>query len=276
MNQVQNNVYEVLKVFDELCTKNDIGYVLVFGTLLGAVRHKGFIPWDDDIDIAMLRSEYEKLKQVAHALPEGFVLQTHEQDPHYLFTMPKIRNTKQDLQEFGLSHMKIARGPWLDIFIYDAIPDANEEAQNFLHELSSLHKTMFLSAFVYPRPDDRGIKKLIKTLLFKRNKRRFFNTRVQKSLDKLYRKINDATLRYHDQETRRLAPLCFYEKPAHYLRDSLLRSDFTEIEYLPFEDHAFPVPKRFDEILSSFYGDYMTPVPPEQRKSLHIYEEKHE
>lgn len=85
---------EMLQEVDRVCRKHDIKYTIFGGTLLGAVRHKGFIPWDDDADIAMLREEYEKFKSVMHEInPEICYLQDNDTDPEYRWGYSKVRKT---------------------------------------------------------------------------------------------------------------------------------------------------------------------------------------
>src|SRR5690554_4796206 len=92
LKAIQSIQVEILLEIDRICKKNDIRYQLFAGTLLGAVRHKGFIPWDDDIDLAMLREDYDKFIQVCkYDLDNKYFLQTYETDPQYTFTFGKVR-----------------------------------------------------------------------------------------------------------------------------------------------------------------------------------------
>ena len=98
---------EMLSDLQKICEKYNLEYFAVFGTALGAVRHKGFIPWDDDSDIAMLREEYEKFRKVAHEMdPSICYFQDHFNDPEYLWQYGKLRRTGTTFVRAGQEHMK--------------------------------------------------------------------------------------------------------------------------------------------------------------------------
>lgn len=125
LRPAQLKMLDILQAIDKICFKHDIKYFLACGTLLGAVRHKGFIPWDDDCDIAMMRSDYEKFMQVAPGeLPDHLFLQTHELDSNYPKKICKIRNKNTKLVECDeTEHEKYCQGIFVDIFIYDYYPE---------------------------------------------------------------------------------------------------------------------------------------------------------
>ena len=114
---------DMLAEVDRVCRKHNITYSIVAGTLLGAVRHKGFIPWDDDADIAMLREDYERFRKVAHEMdPEICWLQDHETDPNYPWGYSKVRRTGTKYVRIGQEHLKMKTGVMIDIFPLDDIP----------------------------------------------------------------------------------------------------------------------------------------------------------
>ena len=114
---------DMIKELDRVCRKHNIKYTIFGGTLLGAVRHKGYIPWDDDADIAMLREEYEKFKKVAHELDSKICyFQDHETDPNYRWGYAKLRRTNTKYVRVGQEHIKCKTGFFIDIFPMDDIP----------------------------------------------------------------------------------------------------------------------------------------------------------
>jgi lipopolysaccharide cholinephosphotransferase len=120
LRKAQMRMLEMLDVFVEICERHNITYWLVCGTLLGARRHGGFIPWDDDLDIAILQSDYKKLITVLEKeLPETLKLQTRETDKSYWFHWPRIRDTRSLLH--GVKNFKY-KGIFLDIFVLEAVP----------------------------------------------------------------------------------------------------------------------------------------------------------
>ena len=121
---------EIFKVFLDIANKLDIKYYLIGGTLLGAVRHKGFIPWDDDIDVGLPRKDYEKfIAEAQKYLPDYYFLQTYETDPEYPLSFAKIRDSRTTYLETALNNKKINHGVFFDIFPLDFYPE-NEKDQD--------------------------------------------------------------------------------------------------------------------------------------------------
>ena len=110
---------DIMKIFSEICEKNNLRYFLVGGTMLGAVRHKGFIPWDDDMDVGMPRPDYEKFLQIVrNNLPEGYSFLNYKQDEEYKRYFSRIVNNKVKI--YNASNTKtIVENAWLDIFPFD-------------------------------------------------------------------------------------------------------------------------------------------------------------
>ena len=115
---------DMLVEFDRVCRENNIKYCIACGTLLGAVRHKGYIPWDDDADIVMLREDYEKFRKISDKLNnEICYFQDHNNDPDYLWQYAKLRRTGTSFVRAGQEHMKGKTGVFVDIFVLDDIPN---------------------------------------------------------------------------------------------------------------------------------------------------------
>lgn len=113
---------EMVKELDRICKKHDIPYFLYWGTLLGAIRHDGFIPWDDDLDVAVMRKDYKKLMKVLpNELPEQLVLQTNDTDHNYFSFMAKLRYKKSVLHEEPFADSYKERGIFIDIFPMDKL-----------------------------------------------------------------------------------------------------------------------------------------------------------
>ncbi len=115
---------EILEAFIKACAELKIGYYLMGGTMLGAIRHKGFIPWDDDIDVGMLRNDYDIfLEKGQLLLPSHMFLQTHKTDPEFPGAFAKIRNSNTTFIEASMRSRNINHGVWIDIFPLDYYPD---------------------------------------------------------------------------------------------------------------------------------------------------------
>lgn len=114
---------DMLKEFDRVCRTHGIKYSIDAGTLLGAVRHKGYIPWDDDADLAMTREEYQKFKEVADEMdPKVCYFQDHETDPEYRWGYGKLRRTGTTFVRVGQEHIKCKTGVFVDVFPFDDVP----------------------------------------------------------------------------------------------------------------------------------------------------------
>ena len=116
---------DMLVIFIQICKKYDMRYFLAGGSCLGAVRHRGFIPWDDDIDVVMPREDYEKFLKVArNELPENIFLQTGKTDNDFPMNFAKLRNSDTTFIETSVKNFKINHGVFIDIFPLDGYSDS--------------------------------------------------------------------------------------------------------------------------------------------------------
>lgn len=248
LKDLQKIELEILLEVDRICKKNKIEYFLVSGTLLGAIRHKGFIPWDDDIDICMPIKDYRKFCKLAPTeLKSDFFIQNYNTDlTSMLFT--KIRKNGTAAVEEGRESRPYHQGIWIDIFPLIAIKN-DEKWIKRTTQIILLSKKLLKKKFGWI--EEHNHLPLYKKL----------HTLIPLSLVRLCTELllNIAFKDHHKYDS------CYYiwSKNKFYAR---FKSDlFDNIIEKEFEGFTFPVPTKWHEYLTVVYGDYMTLPPVEKR-----------
>lgn len=256
--QVQLGELTVLKELARICEEQHLRYFLFYGTLLGAVRHGGFIPWDDDIDIAMPREDYEKLLAylLSHELTP-FKVMSCRNNKEYIYPICRFCDTRyyvdyQDAAEYGL-------GLFVDIYPLDGYGKTERERKALYRKSRVLNGLVFQAGQKsFRRSSTAPWRTPLKFLLYGYAKL-LGCPRLMAKLDKAARKRSFSDSAYVDC-------VVWLPKPGGFPREL-----FDETAYIRFEDQDFPVPARYDEILTICYGDYMRLPPEEQRVGHHNY-----
>lgn len=260
LKEAQKVMVKILKDVHNLCEKHGIKYVLDAGTLLGAVRHKGFIPWDDDIDISMMRDEYERFLEIAaKELPDYLFLQTFETDPYYnIYPCPcKIRFNDTIFLEKGMKNIdpKMHNGIYIDVFPYDTLPKSPKKfkLQRTITENILMRSLMRIREM----PDHLTFKNKITHAFYKHIVKKY----PYEKRKKLYNKL----LKWNDPDS----PYVVYGLDTPWSKGFVLnREDYVNRELYDFEGEKFYGPKGYDAYLKVFYGDYMT-LPKEEDRQWH-------
>lgn len=251
--QIQLIQLEMLLEFRRICNNNKILYSLDGGTLLGAVRHKGFIPWDPDIDVIMLRSEYDKfyfaaLKDID---TDRFFLQEHRTDRYYRWGYSRIRRNNTEFIRAGHEHMKYRTGIFIDIMIVDNVPDSRAGRitndlicliirKGLWSEAGKVNANSILGRLGY------SILSLVPVDIWY-SLRRTVYTHSNRSDTKLIRRMTGK-----------------YPKRCRY---GTKRSYYDRYILLEFEGYLFSAFEQYDSYLRDVYGDYMKLPPIDQRVS---------
>lgn len=257
MNKLQEHQLNIAIKVDEICKKHNIKYSLDGGTLLGAIRHKGFIPWDDDFDILMSRDDYNKFIKIAQKeLGNKFFLQTLGTEKHYGLPFSKIRENNTLMLENMAKNVSINNGIYIDLFVYDNITD-NTFMQKYLVKKYIFLRMILLLKEKYDIDTNTTAKKIV---LFGLNIIKCLFSR--KYIIKTFNKIEN---KYKNIETKNVA---FY---GDVYFDKLIfpKEYFDEYEYLTFENTKLCCVKKWDEFLTKTFGDYMTPPPEDTRENRH-------
>ena len=246
----------ILNDFVKLCEDNGLRYYITYGTLIGAVRHKGFIPWDDDIDIAMPRADYEQLKKVAQVQLDTSVyyLQTCDNLPGYVSDIIKLRKVdtlyhSRWIQQFHLP----SYGIWIDIFPLDDVPKQSSIPQRIIgFTLQRVIKRIFL---YHNNPE--GLKTtMIGGVLLKL---------LNLAPISFYRQLRQNLMRHYEHKPCDYYVIypCVYG----YKKQTIKKSHYEPPVLLEFEGNRYRAPGDYDYILRRIYGDYMTLPPVENRKT---------
>lgn len=269
MTKLQNVELNIVKELIQLCEKNNIKYYIVGGTLLGAVRHKGFIPWDDDIDIAMLRPDYEKFIAIAQKeLPKNLILdyyQFHKNEPDYnTYYMARVENSKVKLITRVAEEERILNA-WVDIFPLDGLP--NNPIKCFFHKWRLLYLRAALRYSQYSKIVTKNAKNkdLIMRLFIKVGKIINFEKIFNK--DKVLEKIDKTLKKYSCEASKEIINFAGACKSYKFV-ELFPKRIYDEITSYQFEDTYLNGPKDYDYVLSHHYGDYMTP-PSDENKNKH-------
>ena len=258
LEQLQASQVYILKAFDELCVKNDISYHIDFGSLIGAVRHQGFIPWDDDIDVSMDRYSYNQFLKISNELSSDFFIQNHETDPEYIHPFTRIRlNGTLSVQKFW-RNVDMHQGIFIDIFPFDAIDTG------FMGSLRHyIFKRIDVIKFARTQSRKRPLTRWEKAsrILFKHWSTQSMNSLQTKLMSAANKEFKDDTL---------INNLSIYKERQEILDTLRPFSYFKEIERVPFEYLEVNIPTNYDKILSRIYGDYMTLPPIELQEPHHL------
>jgi lipopolysaccharide cholinephosphotransferase len=257
---------ETLGVFDDFCRQHELTYWLFDGTLLGAIRHGGFIPWDDDIDVVMPLMDYRRLVSLHNQgirFEAPYRLSAHDltDAPPNLTFFARLYDERAQLHRNNvLPSLRQDEGAWIDIFPLCGLP-AGEQQKQFLDRLHFLHVMEYLAVYRFEFSDARGniLKRLAKTA-----------ARLAMLIPARVRGYRHWLAAYQQLLTQSpvfgSSEACFV---APYTNHVYPTQDFSKTIPLLFEGRAFPAPAGHDSLLTIEYGDYMTPPPLEQQVSDH-------
>ncbi len=256
VRDIQNKILEIMKYIDRLCRSHDITYYIMGGTALGAVRHGGFIPWDDDLDIFMTPSEYEKFKKVFEKQnSDKFVLQEWRTTPDYL-EYTKIRmNGTTFIEECYKDKKDMHHGIYVDIMILHKVPDSR-----FIQKLV-YYESKFVTLYALSQRNWKP-KTKVQSLVLK----------LLKIMPcKLMAKIAYKHIYKYDNRSEKFR-YCYWITPAKFKNGLFDKSFFESPVDVPFEDTCLLGSEKIKEYLKYRYGDYMKlPSKEQQQAAVHAF-----
>lgn len=244
---------DLLLTFDKFCKEHNLTYYLIYGSLLGAIRHHGFIPWDDDIDLGMPRADYERLCEIGK---EGFsypyFFQTPETDPGYYFSLAKLRNSNTTCISYAFRYENFNQGIGIDIFPMDkCVMEDGEKNYQRINRLILENSSYMRKSNPNPTEAD---------------KERIANCCTEDPMENC-KEIHRIASQHEQEDTPYIGvPVCTIE---NWDKQVFLAKDFAETIEWDFHGFKFPVPKNYHGPLEVEYGDYMQFPPVEDRGTWH-------
>ncbi len=256
MTDLQEKEFELLKIFLEICEKLDLEYYLVCGSALGAIKYKGFIPWDDDVDVALPRPCYEEfLSKAPSMLPDWIFLQNYRTDPNYPGMGSKLRNKNTTFIEQEASKIPMNHGVFIDVFPLDGYP-RGEAAQAAFEKKKWKHYRKRYTALIPFWHRDLG-------LTFRSALRKFFG--IYSETAKACRAAEELAL---ENDVMKSEIWCNFANSMHK-SEYFPREVYGNAYIAEFEGIKVRVPEKYHEYLTQKYGDYSIDPPVEKQVASH-------
>ena len=260
LQEIQHETLAIMKVIDKICRTENIKYVLFYGTLLGAVRHKGFIPWDDDLDIAMPRADYEKLALYFCAHKEElapYAWFSYKTVENYPYMIARVCNT--DFRMEAENEGDCGMGTFIDVYPMDGAGNGNH---TFLY-----NKAWFYSSMYYTKNRQRYVIKP-KGILKRIVKRAVVVLAKLHSIDFIRKKLFQIAYTYPYEASDCIASMTWL---VYGKRNVFRKEDIENVVDGDFEGEKYFIPSNYHRILTDFYGDYMKLPSENERVGHHFY-----
>lgn len=254
--EIQKISLDILLFVDKICKENNLKYCLAYGTAIGAVRHKGFIPWDDDIDIIMLRDDYDKFLKIIDNYNHDTYKCLHVGDKNYFYGFAKVVDLRTVLEENNFIRNPDL-GVYIDVFPVDGVNEQTYEKD--FAKFKKYHKLLIFASNKKFKKSPKGMAHTLKKLI----------------LYPFVKLIGWKYLLKKTEQIRKRVPLNTTSKVATYgsshdkpVFDKKIFDNIIEVD---FEGYKFPILKDYDLYLTQLYGDYMKLPPEEQQVSNHSF-----
>lgn len=260
LSEHQQYLLQVLNAFDAFCSKNGIQYFACYGTLIGAIRHGGFIPWDDDLDVVMKREDYDRFVSLRNHVGEGYRIATY-QDGESPYPFAKFYSTEGTIWEYPQFSFII--GPWVDVFPLDKCPNGAKDMKT--QELFHSAMWKYRKALAYSPWSEIGrdlIRGRLKSFAIKMVKKIRYSPFKQRYIEQARMTENNLRSLTGNEYGDYSMPVVNEVFPPEWLHKAIR---------VPFEETTILIPEKYDAVLSYLYGDYMKLPPEEKRKGHGFY-----
>lgn len=262
LKKIHHQVLDILQEIDRICRKHAITYFLSAGTALGAIRHKGFVPWDDDADIGMLREDFERFRSVVkEELGEAYYYQTMGKGSDFYRNFDQVGRKNTSFVLYNVKDLKLHHGIHVDIFPFDYVPEDENKREALVKEVQNYRTQLYQKLVPHVVNTKNPWKRLVINHVYYKMK--------FKSFASLHHRMEQTLTSYNGAEDKYVADLLTHYKKTMYFR----KSDILPVEYVEFEQLKLPVPNNPDAYLTMMYGDYMTPPPEGKRNQRHRFVE---
>lgn len=262
LRELQLCELQLVKAVLSICERHQLTVFMMGGTFLGAVRHKGFIPWDDDVDLGMSREDYETFLRVApQELPQGYILRHFAKDPDMPYYPAQVVDPSFEILDTSAQIAK-TRSAWIDLFPLDGMPKGKMGC--FFHKYRLLYLRMMLkfSQFSQVVAVNLAHRPLHERLLIAVGKHLHLESRLDTN-KRMH--LIDRCLKKYPYET---ASQVVNFMGAYKFREMFPKKIYDSLSEYPFEDLQLLAPSDYDTVLRQMYGDYMTP-PPQNEQNKH-------
>lgn len=233
---------DMMKYIDDICEENNINYTLIGGSLIGAVREQGIIPWDDDIDISLMPTEYNKLIKILHNKESKYKIMTNEYNNDYYYPFAKLVDTTTILSEKNVKPIK-DYGLFIDIFCYNNIP--NNQIKRVIYSKKLKFMKQLITGYA---SSSTNIKNFLNPKMIRNNIANFIG------IKKIMKRYLKYAQKYNSQNCKEIIS-CW---PVYELdKEIQLKSNFENYIEVPFENIKVKIIKNYDGLLKVTFGDYM-------------------
>lgn len=259
LNHLKKVLLMILNDVKTVCDKYGINYYIYAGSGIGVARHGGFIPWDDDVDVAMFRKDFNRFSKLFNEeFGDKYTLRTPDNTDDYFLCFPKVILNGTTYEEFWSENVSFETGIYLDVFILDNVP--SNKIKRMIFTNTCYYKRLLKDISFLKKHNSSKPKQLLMDVL------NIILKIFRWDYLKLKKSCLQSYVKYQDNESEYVSDL---DGNGHFKPHIFLKSDFEPAKITKFEDIEVKVPNNIDVVLTTMYGDYME-MPPKEKRYNHM------